>query len=1085
MSPDVNDPGYRAITFDELRLSYKEQTVGLISGGADVILVETTFDVLNLKAAIYAIKEVFEELGTRLPVLLSITITDASGRTLSGQTVEAAWASIAHADALAVGLNCALGAREMRPFLNDFSRCADTNIICYPNAGLPNPLSETGYDETPEETSSVLTSFAKDGLLNIVGGCCGTTPDHLRLIVERIKDIAPRPIPPKNQSMKLSGLEPFEIRQEVDRPFIMVGERTNVTGSPKFKRLIKEDNFDEALSIARQQVDNGANIIDVNFDEALLDGVKCMTKFLNLVASEPDISKVPIMIDSSKWEIIEAGLKCIQGKGIVNSISLKEGEDVFITQAHKIKKYGAAVVVMAFDENGQAAERDHKVSICKRAYDILVHKVGFNPYDIIFDPNVLTVATGMEEHNGYGLAFIEATREIKRVCPGCSISGGISNVSFSFRGNNVVRSAMHSVFLYHARKAGLDMGIVNAGMLTVYEDIEPELLKHVEDVILNRHPGATENLISFAETVKKDNKIIEKNNLEWRHLPLEERICHSLIKGIVEYIDEDTEEAFKKYEKPLKVIEGPLMDGMKKVGNLFGEGKMFLPQVVKSARVMKKAVAYLEPFMTQGKDGNAEVRGVFVIATVKGDVHDIGKNIVSVVLSCNGFKVFDLGVMVNCKEILEVAKKENADFIGLSGLITPSLDEMIYNAKQMQDEGFEIPLLIGGATTGEAHTAIKIAPCYTPPVVRVGDASLVVNVCQNLTSDSKEEYIKNLKIKQQKIKERFEQKKSGDTGLVSISEARENKIQVDWNGYELETNFLGLKTIDSFDLDAIEEYIDWSPFFWTWELKGVYPRILNHKVYGKQATELFNDAMNLLKKIKKEKIFKPKICYGIFNAYSDNDDIVVLDESKRETLSHLQFLRQQKKKDQDSYYRCLSDYIAPKDTGIGDYLGLFAVTTGKEVEIFAKQFENDKDDYSSILVKALGDRFAEALAEYAHKIIRDHFIFGQTENLTKADLIKEKYRGIRPAPGYPACPDHLEKHKIWELLQVKKNTGIELTESLAMDPPCSVSGYVFANPNAKYFSVGEIGDDQVEDYSQRRKQDQSITKRWLAQNIMD
>lgn len=1077
MSPDVNNPAFRAITFDELKKDYYEQAKALMEGGADILLPETTFDTLNLKAALYGISDLKEELGIDIPVMISITITDQSGRTLSGQTVEACWNSIAHANPISVGINCALGASEMRPFMLELARLAPVYTSCYPNAGLPNPLALTGYDETPQITGNFMREFAEDGLLNLVGGCCGTTPDHIKSIVDHVKEVKPRTIAKSPQGMYLSGLEPQNILP--NQSFLMVGERTNVTGSPKFARLIKEGNFEEALSVARQQVEGGANILDVNFDEGMIDGVECMTKFLNLVASEPDISKIPIMIDSSKWEVIEEGLKCVQGKCVVNSISLKDGESAFLEKANIIKKYGAAVVVMAFDEKGQAATKEDKVSICKRAYDLLVEKAQFDPYDIIFDPNILTVATGIEEHNNYAVNFIEAVREIKQVCPGALTSGGVSNLSFSFRGNNVVREAMHSCFLYHAIKAGLDMGIVNAGMLEVYEDIKPELKDKVEAVIFNKSPEATDELLDYAEQFKGVTNKKDRNDLSWREKNLEDRISHSLVQGIIEFIEEDTEEARQKYGKPLNVIEGPLMDGMKTVGELFGSGKMFLPQVVKSARVMKKAVAYLNPYMEEEKkkNPNQKEQGVFLIATVKGDVHDIGKNIVSVVLSCNGYKVVDLGVMVSCDQILKTAKEIEADIIGLSGLITPSLDEMIFNAQEMQKQNFDVPLLIGGATTSKAHTAIKIAEHYDGATCHVGDASLAVGVCSSLLSaDKKDAYIEELKVDQQKMRDRFANKE--DDQLTPIGEARDKVEKINWDNIELyKPEMLGLQ-YEQTELEEIVPYIDWSPFFWTWEMKGTYPKILESSKYGDKARELFDDAQRLLKDIVENKRFIPKAVWGLWPANSHGDDINLKDTDGNHlmTFSHL---RQQRP---DSKYKCLADFVAPATAG-QDYCGAFVVTMGKSVEQYAKVFEDQLDDYQSIMIKAIGDRLAEAYAEYLHKKVRNIWGFGKNEHLSSEDLIKEKYRGVRPAPGYPACPDHTEKEKIWSLLDVENKIGATLTENYAMNPPSSVSGLYMQYPDSKYFNLGKIGQDQLEDYAARKQKDVQSMKRWLSPNL--
>jgi 5-methyltetrahydrofolate--homocysteine methyltransferase len=1086
MSPDVNNPAFRTVTFQELAEAYYEQVRGLVDGGADILLCETTFDTLNLKAAIFAIEKFFDEHPWRLPVMLSVTITDASGRTLSGQTVEAFWYSVMHAKPLSVGINCALGAKEMRPYIEELSKLADCYISCYPNAGLPNPLSDTGYDETPEVTSHFLEDFAKSGFLNIVGGCCGTTPEHIRAIVQKIERIPPRKVPKISLATRLSGLEPLKI--EGDRaPFIMVGERTNVTGSPQFAKLIKAGDFDGALAIARQQVENGANIIDVNFDEALLDGEACMTRFLNLIASEPDIARVPIMIDSSKWSVIEAGLRCVQGKSIVNSISLKEGEEKFLEHARLIMRYGAAAIVMAFDEQGQAASKADKVRICQRAYKLLTEKAGMDPTDIIFDPNVLTVATGIEEHDNYAVDFIEAIKEIKATCPGVRTSGGISNISFSFRGNNVVREVMHSAFLYHAINAGLDMGIVNAGMLAVYEDIDKELLELVEDVLLNRRPDATERLIEYAEKIKNTERTKVKDENQWRKGPVEERLIHALVNGITDYIDGDTEEARQKYEKPLDVIEGPLMEGMKVVGDLFGAGKMFLPQVVKSARVMKKAVAYLEPFMEaeKAKAENARNQGKFVIATVKGDVHDIGKNIVSVVLACNNYDVIDLGVMVPCEKILNTAREVKADIIGLSGLITPSLDEMVYNAAEMERQGFKIPLLIGGATTSKAHTSIKIAPQYSGVVEHVRDASLVVGVCSSLLNPEKvDKYMAEIRAEQEKQRQRYAAGKK-QRSFVSIEEARANRFKTDWNNIRIDTpGKLGVQVFNDIPLEEIVPFIDWSPLFWAWELKGVYPKIFEHKDYGPQARELFQDAQKLLKEIITNRRFRARAVIALWPANSVGDDVeLYTDESRRDVLGTFHFLRQQKEKEEDGTYYCLSDFVAPRESGRKDYIGGFAVTAGDEVEEFAETFKAKNDDYSAIMVKVLGDRFAEALAEMMHKRVRIIWGYGEDEDLSYEDFIKEKYRGIRPAPGYPACPDHTEKSLLWSLLEAETNTGIFLTETFAMNPPSSVSGWYFAHPDSKYFHVGQIDRDQVEDYARRKNMTVEEAEKWLQPNL--
>ncbi len=1083
ISPDVNNPSFRAVTFHEMVDSYYEQVSGLVDGGVDILLPETVFDTLNLKAAIFAIEKFFDERNVRMPVMLSVTITDASGRTLSGQTVEAFWYSVMHAKPLSVGINCALGAKEMRPYIEELSKIAECYISCYPNAGLPNPLSDTGYDETPGVTSSFLEEFAQSGFINIVGGCCGTTPEHIRAIAQGVRSIAPRRIPKRPPATRLSGLEPLKIEGDT---FIMVGERTNVTGSPQFARLIKANDFDGALAVARQQVENGANIIDVNFDEALLDGEGCMTRFLNLISSEPDIARVPIMIDSSKWSVIEAGLRCVQGKCVVNSISLKEGEEKFLHQARLAMRYGAAVVVMAFDEQGQAANRADKVRICQRAYKLLTEKVGMDPTDIIFDPNILTVATGIEEHNNYAVDFIEAVREIKATCPGVRTSGGVSNISFSFRGNNVVREAMHSAFLYHAIKAGLDMGIVNAGMLAVYEDIDKELLELVEDVLLNRRPDATERLIEYAEKVKGTGKTKSKDESIWRNGTVGERLSYALVNGITDYIEQDTEEARQQYERPLDVIEGPLMDGMKIVGDLFGAGKMFLPQVVKSARVMKRAVAYLQPFMEaeKAKAQNARSQGKFIIATVKGDVHDIGKNIVSVVLACNNYEVIDLGVMVPCEKILNTAREVNADIIGMSGLITPSLDEMVYNASEMERRGFKIPLLIGGATTSKAHTAIKIAPQYSGIVEHVQDASLVVGVCNNLLNPEKvDAYTVELRAKQESQRQKYAGR--SERNFVSIEEARAKGFKTDWKNIRIDVpENLDLQILDGIPLEEIVPFIDWSPLFWAWELKGIYPKIFEHKDYGIQARELYKDAQRLMKEIVMNKRFRARAVLGFWPANSVGDDIeIYTDESRKEVLGTFHFLRQQKEKDGDGIYYCLADFVAPKNSGRRDYIGGFALTAGYEVEDFANTFRAKGDDYSAIMVKALGDRFAEALAEMMHKKARIIWGYGKDENLSYEDLIREKYRGIRPAPGYPACPDHTEKSLLWKLLEVEKNTGISLTENFAMNPPSSVSGWYFAHPESRYFHLGQIARDQVEDYARRKNMAVEIVERWLQHNL--
>lgn len=1082
ISPDVNNPAFRAIDFDQLKSAYFEQASALVKGGVDILLVETIFDTLNAKAALMGIEELFEQLGHRLPVMISVTITDKSGRTLSGQTVEAFWYSIAHANPLSVGINCALGAKDMRPFIEALSNVATCFISCYPNAGLPNPLSDTGYDETPETTGALLREFAESGFVNIVGGCCGTTPPHIESIGKSVQGIKPRKPPLPDGNTHLSGLEPFTI-SKTDAPFVMVGERTNVTGSPKFARLIKENNFDEALLIARQQVENGANIIDINFDEGLLDSESCMSHFLNLIASEPDICKVPIMVDSSKWSVIEAALKCLQGKAVVNSISLKEGEEVFLKHARLLKKYGAAAVVMAFDENGQAASREEKVRICKRAYDLLVNHANFSPEDIIFDPNILTVATGIEEHNQYAINFIEAIKEIKKCCPGALTSGGVSNISFSFRGNNPVREAMHSAFLYHAIGAGLDMGIVNAGMLEVYDDLPKDLLTAVEDVLFDRCPDATEKLVELAESYKNQDGKTKIQNLEWRQGSFSARIQHALVHGIADYIVDDTKEALEELKIPLSVIEGPLMDGMKVVGELFGEGKMFLPQVVKSARVMKKAVAYLEPFMKSSKDQpQKNKQGTFVIATVKGDVHDIGKNIVGVVLGCNNYEVHDLGVMVNCETILEKAREVEADFIGLSGLITPSLDEMIHVAKEMNRLQFKTPLLIGGATTSKAHTAIKIAPHYNGASVHVLDASLVVNVCSEIRS-KKDSFLSKLQESQEQIRTKFLQKNE-DTDLVDLETARKNKFRYNWKDLPNDKpKQLGVFQFDHISLDELVQFIDWSPFFWTWELKGLYPKIFDHPQHGNSAKQLFEDAQKQLQIIIQKKIFKPKAVMGFWAAQACDEDVILYtDETCKTELQRLHFLRQQRVI-KNSPNMCLSDFIAPIESNIKDHIGAFCVTTGSEVEQYAQSFKARGDDYQCILVQAIGDRLAEACAEKMHLEARKFCGYGLTEDLSNEDLIKERYRGIRPAPGYPACPDHTEKWSLWKLLDIENRIGVRLTESGAMTPGSSVSGYYFSHPESRYFNVGKISNDQVRDYASRKNRSFEDMQKWLSPNL--
>jgi 5-methyltetrahydrofolate--homocysteine methyltransferase len=1081
MSQNVSSPAARTVTFDQLRQAYHEQASGLVEGGVDLLLVETIFDTLNGKAALFAIDQYFEDSGRRVPIMVSGTIVDRSGRTLSGQTVEAFLISISHLDLFSVGLNCSLGPRQMRPFIEELSRLAPFYISCYPNAGLPNAFG--GFDETPELMSAELREFAANGWLNIVGGCCGSTPAHISAIAEAVKDLAPH-VPSKPERLtRFSGLEPLAIRPDTN--FVNIGERTNVTGSPKFSKLILGGEFENALAVARQQVEGGAQIIDVNMDEGMLDSEQAMTTFLNYIASEPDIARVPIMIDSSKWSVIEAGLKCVQGKGIVNSISLKEGEEVFKHHARLVKRYGAGVVVMAFDEKGQADTVERKVEICTRSYKILTEQVGIPPEDIIFDPNILTVATGMEEHNNYAVNYIEATRRIKATLPYCKVSGGVSNISFSFRGNNAVREAMHSAFLYHAIRAGMDMGIVNAGQLGIYEEIPRDLLELVEDVLLNRRPDATERLLAFADSVKQRGKTEVKEDA-WRSGTVEERLSHALVKGIVDYIDTDTEEARLKYPKPLLVIEGPLMAGMSVVGDLFGSGKMFLPQVVKSARVMKKAVAILLPYMEAEKQatGGRQAEGRIVMATVKGDVHDIGKNIVGVVLGCNNYEIIDLGVMVPCEKILQTARDLKADMIGLSGLITPSLDEMVHVAKEMEREGFRVPLLIGGATTSRVHTAVKIAPGYSQPVVHVLDASRAVGVVGNLKSpELKQAFAEQNRQEQDKARKQYGAPKSQP--LLTIEEARRRKPPIDWAAAAIDRPcFTGIRVTDPVPLDEIAPFIDWSPFFLAWELRGTYPAILDAPDVGPKARELFDDANKLLKQIVDGKLLTARAVMGIFPANSVGDDIEVYgDESRSKILTTFHTLRQQMEKAPGRYNNALADYIAPRDSGKIDFLGGFAVTAGINIDPLVKKFEADHDDYNAIMTKALADRLAEALAELMHKRTRDAWGYGREEKLSADDLIRERYRGIRPAPGYPASPDHTEKRVLFELLQVEKNTGMLLTESFAMLPAASVSGLYFAHPEAKYFAVGKVGRDQVEDYARRKEMDVRTVERWLSPNL--
>lgn len=1070
LSPDVNNPGYRAITFDELVSVYTEQIEALMTSGADLLLPETVFDTLNLKACLYAISLYEKKIAQKIPLMISVTITDLSGRTLSGQTVSAFWNSIKHAKPFSVGINCALGAKEMRPYIEELSQIADCAISCYPNAGLPNPLAPTGYDETPLMTAKYLYDFARDKLVQIFGGCCGTTPAHIKAIKEKVSGNEMRKRPTLNFKSQFSGLETLEINPA---HFYMVGERTNVTGSPLFAKLIQENDFSKAVEVARNQVDNGANIIDINFDKDLLDAENCMTKFLNLIAAEPDIAKVPVMLDSSRWEVLLAGLKCLQGKTIVNSLSLKEGEEQFIAHAQILKNFGAAVVVMAFDEKGQATTIEDKVSICKRAYQILVHKVGFNPSDIIFDCNVLTVATGIEEHNTFGLNFIEAVALIKKECPHALTSGGISNLSFAFRGNNIIREALHATFLYHAIQKGLNMGIVNAGMLGIYDAIEINLKNKCENVIFNKHPKATEELIELADALKNQKNDptasqCTKNENEWRSLPYADKIKYSLIKGLDQFIELDTEEARQSLGLPLQVIEGPLMEGMKAVGALFSEGKMYLPQVVKSARVMKRAVNYLEPFMQKENDTSKSNLKTIVLATVKGDVHDIGKNIVGIILACNGFNVIDLGVMVPCQKIIDEAKKHKAIAIGLSGLITPSLEEMIYNAKEFARQELTIPLLIGGATTSRAHTAIKIDPHYSSAVVHVSDASLVTEVMTQLLSPtSKGKYEYTLKEKYKSIRDNFESQGENPSKLIAFSETMKLKPQINYKNipHIEEKNFTIFQY--QFTFDELIPYIDWSPFFWTWELKASYPKILNHPKYKEEAQKLYNDAQNILTLFKEKNILPPIGVMGLFKAHSNSENDVMV--TKENEVTTLHFLRQQKIYNNEKNYKSLADFIAPKNhSETQDFIGLFATTTGQDIDLLAQEYALKNDDYTSILIKSLGDRLVEASAECIHKKFRDICGFGLNENLTLNELIEEKYRGIRPAPGYPSCPDHSEKETIWKLLSAKKAIKASLTETYAMNPASTVCGYLFHHEEAKYFNASEIGNDQLENYALRK-----------------
>ena len=1081
ISPDVNNPGYRNVSYDELVTAYTEALHGLVEGGADIVLVETVFDTLNCKAALFAVQQYFDDHNITLPIMISGTITDASGRTLSGQTAEAFWNSVAHVRPFSIGLNCALGAKQLRPYIEELSNLADTHISAHPNAGLPNEFGE--YDDSAADMAAVLREFAESGFLNIVGGCCGSTPAHIKAIAETMATQKPRTPAVIEPWLRLSGLEPFTVRP--DSNFVNVGERTNVTGSIKFAKLIKAEDYEAALDVAREQVESGAQIIDINMDEGLLDSQAVMVKFLNLIASEPDISRVPIMVDSSKWSVLEAGLKCIQGKPIVNSISLKEGEEEFLRQARLIRRYGAAVVVMAFDEQGQADTRERKLEICRRAYQVLTEKVNFPPEDIIFDPNIFAIGTGIEEHNNYAVDFIEACTSIREACPHVNISGGVSNVSFSFRGNNPVREAIHSVFLYHAVKSGLSMGIVNAGQLAVYEDLPAKLRERVEDLVLNRRADATERLMEVAGDYTGQAKQ-QLQDLSWREKPVQERLAHALIHGIADYAEPDTEEARQQYARPIEVIEGPLMDGMKIVGDLFGAGKMFLPQVVKSARVMKKSVAYLIPFIEEEKNASESTKsnGRVLIATVKGDVHDIGKNIVSVVLRCNGYDVIDMGVMVPCAKILEKALEEKVDVIGLSGLITPSLEEMVHVAKEMTREKFTIPLLIGGATTSKVHTAVKIAPHYEHGVIHVTDASRAVGVVSRLLNDEQRTaYLTDIEQEHTDIQIRHKGKKAKEN-WYTLEEARQHKLPTDWTSYQPpRPTFLGVQPFRNYSLETLAGYIDWTPFFMAWELAGQYPRILQDEVVGTEARKLFDDAQAMLRRMIDEQWIKAHAVIGLFPANSINEDDIEIytDDTRSEVLGVVRCVRQQMVKPPGRPNMCLADFVAPKSTGVPDYVGGFAVTAGDGVDEMTAKFEAEHDDYSSIMVKALADRLAEAFAEHMHERVRREFWgYATDEQLDNDALIAEHYRGIRPAPGYPACPDHTEKGGLFQLLQATQHTGLTLTESFAMWPTAAVSGLYFSHPESAYFGIGKINQDQVADYAQRKGMDLPTTERWLA-----
>jgi 5-methyltetrahydrofolate--homocysteine methyltransferase len=1085
LSPHVNDPAFRNITFDQLVASYTEAAAALIEGGVDLLLIETIFDTLNAKAALFAVRQVIAQAQVEVPLMISGTITDASGRTLSGQTVEAFWNSIRHAEPTVVGLNCALGAKQLRPYVEEISRIADAAVCIYPNAGLPNAFGE--YDEQACETAAMVREWAEQGLVNIVGGCCGTTAEHIAHIRGAVAQLPTRVLPQLPRRCRLSGLEPLDIGPE--SLFVNVGERTNVTGSAKFRKLIEADDYNAALDIARAQVLSGAQMIDVNMDEGMLDSQAAMVRFLNLIASEPDIARVPVMIDSSKWSVIEAGLKCLQGKGVVNSISLKEGEEIFLRQARLVRAYGAAVVVMAFDERGQADSVERKVSICERCYKLLTEQVGFPPEDIIFDPNIFAVATGIEEHNGYARDFIEATARIRERCPHVLISGGVSNVSFSFRGNEPVREAMHSVFLYHAIRAGMSMGIVNAGQLAIYEQINPDLRERVEDVILNRRPDATERLLQIAEQYRGEAGQKKVEDLAWRTWPVTKRLEHALVRGIDEYVIEDTEEARSQFERPLQVIEGPLMDGMNVVGDLFGAGKMFLPQVVKSARVMKKAVAHLIPYIEAEKAAGGtehKANGRIIMATVKGDVHDIGKNIVGVVLQCNNFEVVDLGVMVSCEKILEAARRENADMIGLSGLITPSLDEMVHVAKEMQRQGFTQPLLIGGATTSPAHTAVRIDPQYEGAVLYVKDASRAVGVCQQLVAPESRAILKARAKEEHALRRVQHGSRRAKSPQFTLSQARANRPRTDWSRYAAPVpRMLGLKAFEDYSIEELARYIDWTPFFQAWELRGRFPDILNDAQFGEQASSLYTDARKMLRTLIREQWLKPRAVFGLFPANAVEDDVeIYADDSRTRVLARVHFLRQQKDLPEGKPHSALADFVAPKASGVHDYFGAFAVSAGEGIEEPLRRFEAAHDDYSAIMLKVLADRLAEAFAERLHERVRREFWgYAPAEKLGSEQLIREEYRGIRPAPGYPACPDHTEKAALFELLDVTRQAGITLTESYAMYPTAAVSGWYFSHPDSRYLVVGRIDRDQVEDYAKRKGMTIDEVERWLAPNL--